>query len=492
MKKTLLSLTSLMLLVAIVFSFGACAAPAPDADDSDLTIEAPGSNTDTTVKDDGVEDESEFTGSNDDILAEALVPDTIPATAGVVFRPNYVYDEDLNRSVVSYYVFDYMEATVGAATDIYIPYTYYDAECQGEDLEPKPVVAIGHAAFEGATSAVSITLPKTLVKIGQYAFRNCTALASLDIPALVSDISVDAFNGATAINSFTVDDANAKYADVNGAIVVGSKIFRAGNSTVIPADGSVTAIGASAFSGLAINEIVIPDSITSIESNAFANCKNLLRITYSANVHEIPDGAFMGCTSLNQIEIPDWVSEIGDYAFRGCTAINTAVISPSVRVIGSYAFEGCSALSTLTLLPGVDTIASSAFKNCTKISTLQIPSSVKTIDTAAFWGCTGLSAVEFVGTPTINYIGIAAFYGCASLTYISLPPSICSSQGKILDYAFYGCCTVGADGTIAPIKVKLNGTTSYYWGSNWDRCYTVIETYDRTKYNYYYTTVKQV
>ncbi len=485
MKRTLLSLVSLMLLVAIVFSLGACAAPAPDTDDGDVTLGVPGADTtDNTDKEDEAEKDSELTGSNDVLdVPEVLEPDTIPATEGLVFRPNYVYDDEGKREVASYYVFDYVEKAIGAETNIYIPYTY----------EGKPVVSIGYAAFDGA-SAVSITLPKTLLKISQYAFRNCASLASLDIPALVTDIALDAFLGTESLASFTVDDANAKFADVNGAIVIPaeSKIFRAGNDTVIPADGSITSIGMNAFSGLGISEIVIPDAITTMGDNAFAHCKNLNAITFSANLHEIAQGAFLGCTALSELSIPDWISDVKNSAFRGCTALNTLVIPTSMRALDSYAFEGCTALTNLTIYPGLSIIGPSAFKNCTKLSSVSVPSTVQTIDTAAFWGCTSLSSFEFVGASSITLIGTAAFYGCASLTYFVLPASICSSQGKVLDFAFYGCCTIGADGSVNAIKVKLNGDKGFYWGDSWDRCHIAIVTVNKTQYEYTPYNVVQV
>lgn len=466
MKRTLLSLIALMLLVALVFSLGACAVPAPEDNDGDITLSTPGADTtDKTEKEDEDDIGSELTGSNDVIDIPAITePDATPATDGLVFRPNYVYDEEGHREVVSYNVFDY----VGTATAVYIPYTY----------DGVPVVAIGHGAFSN-TGVVSVTLPKTLVKIGQYAFRNCLALTTIDIPALVSDIAVDAFLGCTAMDAYTVDDANAKYADVNGAIVIPSefKIFRAANSTTIPTDGTITAIGESAFATLSITEAVIPDVITAMGANAFAECTQLASITFSANVHDIPNRAFRGCTALKTLSIPEGISSVGHSAFRGCTALATLTIPASMRELGTYSFEGCTALDDLTISPGLTTIGSSSFKGCSRLASVAIPSSVKSIEAGAFWDCVSLSSVRFAGTSSLAFLGVGAFYNCYSLSAISLPASLSAiygAIGKVENYVFYGCFVENPDETITPITVTLGGEVGHMWSDAWNRCSTTF------------------
>ena len=64
-------------------------------------------------------------------------------------------------------------------------------------------------------------------------------------------------------------------------------------------EGSVTKIGASAFSGLdELESITIPETVT-----------------------EIGDNAFSGCCKLTEITIPEAVTYIGEYAFFNCTAV---------------------------------------------------------------------------------------------------------------------------------------------------------------------------
>ena len=64
-----------------------------------------------------------------------------------------------------------------------------------------------------------------------------------------------------------------------------------------------------------LTEIVIPDSVVYIGSNAFYNCTNLTSVVIGNNVTRIGDKAFQSCTSLSSIVIPDSVAYLGKYAF---------------------------------------------------------------------------------------------------------------------------------------------------------------------------------
>ena len=71
------------------------------------------------------------------------------------------------------------------------------------------------------------------------------------------------------------------------------------------------------------SNVVIPDSVTSIEALAFEDCTSLESIIIPNSVTSIGNNAFNHCTSLTSITIPNSVTSIGNYAFDGCKNLKT-------------------------------------------------------------------------------------------------------------------------------------------------------------------------
>ncbi len=61
---------------------------------------------------------------------------------------------------------------------------------------------------------------------------------------------------------------------------------------------SLYAIEAEAFVGAGAEEFILPESVSSIGSRAFADCKNLVMVTFLGGEVEIADDAFMGCDDV--------------------------------------------------------------------------------------------------------------------------------------------------------------------------------------------------
>ena len=78
--------------------------------------------------------------------------------------------------------------------------------------------------------------------------------------------------------------------------------------------------------------------------DGFSHCNNLEYIVIPESVTSIENNAFFGCSSLTSITIPDSVTSIGKYAFENCSSLESIVIPSSVTSIGPYAFRGCDSL----------------------------------------------------------------------------------------------------------------------------------------------------
>ena len=97
---------------------------------------------------------------------------------------------------------------------------------------------------------------------------------------------------------------------------------------VIIFDGPITKIGYQAFYSKGLTGISIPNSITSIGTEAFYHCSSLVDIMIPNSVTSIGEDAFNDCTSLTSIIIPSCVTEIGCSAFEHCTSLTSVYCKP--------------------------------------------------------------------------------------------------------------------------------------------------------------------
>lgn len=160
-------------------------------------------------------------------------------------------------------------------------------------------------------SPVSLSLTKVVVtggtSIGFQAFKGCETIQSITLPATVTEIENDAFTGCKSLNAVTISDVGAWCAiDFGNAdsnpLSIAHHLYMDGKEVKelhIP-DG-VTGIQEYAFYNGTFTSVIIPESVTSIGSYAFASCGLLTSIIIPESVTSIGVGAFTGCDSLQSV-----------------------------------------------------------------------------------------------------------------------------------------------------------------------------------------------
>jgi hypothetical protein len=131
----------------------------------------------------------------------------------------------------------------------------------------------------------------------------------------------------------------------------------------------------------------------SIPYKAFCDNKKLKNVIVPASVTSIESTAFSGCSGLTSVTIPSSVTSIGGDAFRNCFNLASFTIPSSIKSIRTEVFHGCSRLSSMIIPPSVISIENYAFWECTGLTSVTIPSSVISIGNKAFYGCSGLNSI---------------------------------------------------------------------------------------------------
>ena len=91
-----------------------------------------------------------------------------------------------------------------------------------------------------------------------------------------------------------------------------------------------------------IEEIILPDSVTSIGERAFKGLKNLTSIKLPAKLENIGSKAFYGCENLQEVFIPKTIKAIGKSAFEKCDGLEKVFLPRGLKIDKGDIFWDCS------------------------------------------------------------------------------------------------------------------------------------------------------
>ena len=204
-----------------------------------------------------------------------------------------------------------------------------------------------------------------------------------------------------------------------------------------------------------LTSLLLPESITSIDSYAFSNCTGLTSLKIPESVSLLGKSAFSGCSGLTSFTIPKLITNIEAGTFMGCNGLLSMILPDSLDTIGISAFSFCSKLQSITIPNTVTSIGEDAFGYCQKLVTVNIPTSVSTIGSRIFNNCISLTLVTINGP--VKTIPYDAFYACSSLKSITIPETVTT----IDSYAFYQCSSLNAINI--PASVTTLGEYAFYY-----------------------------
>lgn len=399
-------------------------------------------------------------------------------------------------------------------TDIvYIREMFYDGKLTDLDIENATIVSggdaydttinaftkdniVGKYFFENCKQMISIKLPSNAVKIEDHAFKGCKSLKKLDIPASCVEVesmivsscdNLEEVNLSDAVQKFpglavyssnnlmriNTSDNNQYFKSVDGVLfskdgktIVRYPMGKDEESYTIPE--GVIIIGKEAFDYAKIVSINIPNTVTTIESSTFENCKNIQTLTIPNSVMTIGESAFKGCDKLDKVTMSSEVSRIESFTFGSCKNLRKFHIGTKVSSINKLAFYNCPSMQEFEvdenssffttqsgvlytkdmqelvkcpmalyadeyIVPnGVKVIRAEAFATCTNIKRFYLPETLTTIGECAFEDCE-MASIRI--PQAVTSIGESAFNRCDKLESLVLP----ENTNKIQRMTLHGC-----------------------------------------------------
>lgn len=217
--------------------------------------------------------------------------------------------------------------------------------------------------------------------------------------------------------------------------------------SVSPDGERVTIIGEYAFYGYtSLEKITIPNSIISIQKEAFHHCFKITDISIPDSVSSIDTSAFDQCWKLANIEVSKnnayYTSIDGNlYSKDAKTLLKCAIakiyidIPDSVTKIDNDAFDDCEKLASVVLSDGMTSIQREAFEETTNLMSITISKNITSIEDSTFFSCRKI--VEIINHSSLN-IRLDSLYSYGDIAKYAI--EVHTGKSKLVNqdnYMFY-------------------------------------------------------
>lgn len=354
---------------------------------------------------------------------------------------------------------------------------------------PDEVKSIALGAFYGCASIKSVKFPMNFENIGQHAFQKCTGLIEINIPSKTKTVGNYAFEGCNNLKTVSLK-SSIRISRLSGP---GYDIYDDYNYD------NCMSVASHAFENcISLTTINIGNTVTRIEDEAFAECKNLEDVFCYGNAvpQAYPDvfnnsyinyaklhvrgnmedykatepwskfgtidvnesnasnldskynteknGVFYSIYSyfhpLYGTNIEGATVTYGDKYYEGDVVIPETIEydgkTYNVTGIDGAAFQESPLLKSVYMPNSITSIGGGAFSFCKSLESVRMPEKLTAIASTVFYECQSLKSIDIPAG--ITDVGSSAFYHCSTIQEIKIGNELT----RINNGAFVGCTSL--------------------------------------------------
>ena len=286
---------------------------------------------------------------------------------------------------------------------------YYEIE-QGIIYAKDGSTLIMTAAVQNQTE---ITIKEGIKELNEDSLGMCSNAEIINLPNSLEKIYGATFKGLKKLNTINFPNGSNNFKVENGYLYGNDErgkvlIYSVPTKKEIIIDETVNVIGIASIQNDNITKLVIPDSVTTIESQIFSDTsgKNLKTIEIGTGLKNL-DPRFKVWSYAQDLEViidPEnqyykvegnlILTNDGKEVVTFLKQATSQVIPTGVEIIQHHAFMNFNSATEIILPNTLMTIEDNAFTWCSGITTIDIPNSVKNIADNAFLSCEYLEKIN--------------------------------------------------------------------------------------------------
>ena len=306
--------------------------------------------------------------------------------------------------------------------------------------ETDPSKYLGFELLEDGTYQVNgfvdlpvlhLVIPSTynnipVTKIRRRAFMPSRGIWGGIYTAPIESVVIE--EGITIIeeNAFSVCRANS-FILPDSLTYVANEAFAENGNYTINYPKNLEYIGTRAFFGANFTEDIIEIDGVELNWGAFSGA-NIKKVIFLSDYQELREEIFYNCIKLEEVVLPNSLECIPQEMFYGCVALQNIAFGENIKEIGGKAFYSCETLKEVIIGKNIQRVGAYAFSN-SGLEKVSFGGEYITLETSAFNNCKNLNKLE-LNDVRIN--GLAQAFTNSPLNNITLSAN---SRYQLLDGA---------------------------------------------------------